>query len=99
MRNTLAAIAFVIAALPTVAQPVISPENYSPHSEYRYVRSTGNYMHPDGYPVTVIIVQDDHGQLFRVAMLAEDAIDLYEGALIEITPREDSGIWNFRSLL
>lgn len=87
MKHLIALIFASIAAF-SMAQPAISNATYSPHSKYTFVRQWGNHTHPDGYPVTIITIQDERGRFFRVLMRSEQVAGLKEGDQVDVKPTE-----------
>lgn len=69
--------------------PVMSRAAYSQGEVYTFVQPVASYVHPQGYPVTVVVVAaSSTGTLYRVPMRDEAAKGMEQGAEVIVYPTE-----------
>lgn len=74
-------------SLSAMAQPPLTAKNFDPSATYLYIRDLGSYVHPEGYPVTLIVVaRKPFGDMYAVPMRSEDTGRLETGCEVLIFP-------------
>lgn len=80
-------IAFLTFGIFAFGQEPITRANFNPEDSYLYQRGKASYVHPQGYPVTVVVVSSKStGYLYTVAIRSEDAAGLTERQEVVIFP-------------
>lgn len=85
-RKAVVAALFVLAFSVSAQEP-IKRSDLDSTEVYTFVQHAGNYVHPKGYPVAVIIIKaEKSGTFYKVAMRSEYISRLSSGDIVEINP-------------